>query len=467
MFLSKGSPQNKTSSHKTGRPGRGGKGFMAMALLVTALSWGGEAQANQEVRQWNEVMAQMEPLSLFFMNTRLAPLLHVAIHDALNSIPETARYHTYRPPVATQGPASPEAALAAAGRTMLLNYIHFFSDPNLPPDFYNPNFQNFIPLVESVYNMQLAAIPEGPAKTEGIRIGEEAAKGLWLERLGDGWNNPNGLVFQFPDNDGDNDPTTGLPGEYVQLVPPDTFPVPQPYFFWWGEMTPWTMTSNDQFLVGPPPSPTNGAFLKDMEETRAYGKNDSAVRTPQQTFTALWWEACDGFVLFGTYGATRQLVADFNLDNYDAARVFAVTLLTQADAMISNVNSKNFHHSWRPITAINFFYPGSNWKPLMTTSPNQEYPAGHPHISSAGFSALIHFFGSGRLANPVVATNTCGSLIFPSLKDAVDSVIDARVWSGVHFRSSGEVGAKAGKELAHYVYKNFLTPLNCRGHQCN
>jgi len=216
-----GIQKNGTSSQETGRPARGGKGFIAMALLVIALSWGDEAQANQEVRQWNEVMAQMEPLSVFFMNTRLAPLLHVAIHDALNSIPETARYHTYRPPVATQGPASPEAALAAAGRTMLLNYIDFFSDPNLPPDFYNPNFQNFIPLVESVYNLQLAAIPEGPAKTEGIRIGEAAAEGLWLERLGDGWNNPHGLVFQFPNNDGDNDPTTGLPGEYVQLVPPE------------------------------------------------------------------------------------------------------------------------------------------------------------------------------------------------------------------------------------------------------
>lgn len=205
MFLSKGIQRNGISSHKTDRLGRGGKGFMAMAFLVTALSWGGEAQANQEVRQWNEVMAQMEPLSIFFMNTRLAPLLHVAIHDALNSIPETARYHTYRPPVMTQGPASPEAALAAAGRTMLLNYINFFSDPNLPPDFYNPNFQNYIPLVESFYSMQLVAIPDGPAKTEGIRIGEEAANGLWLERLDDGWNNPNGLVFQFPNNDGDND----------------------------------------------------------------------------------------------------------------------------------------------------------------------------------------------------------------------------------------------------------------------
>ena len=95
----------------------------------------------------------------------------------------------------------------------------------------------------------------------------------------------------------------------------------------------------------------------------------------------------------------------------------------------------------------------------MTTSPNQEYPAGHPHVSSAAFSALMHFFGSGQLANPVVATNTCGSLVFPSLKDAVDSVINARVWGGVHFRSSDEVGAKAGKELAHYVYKHFLTPL--------
>ncbi|WP_129348307.1 vanadium-dependent haloperoxidase [Sorangium cellulosum] len=440
--------------------GRGWRGLLAAAVSVAALSWSGEARASQEVRDWNTVMAQMEPLTGFFMASRLAALLHVSIHDALNAIPETARYHTYLPPVATQGPASPEAALAAAGRTMLATYINFYSNQSLPPEFSNPLLQDMLPMVETTYDMQLAAIADGPAKTEGIRIGEAAAINLWNERLGDGWNNPDDLEFEFLDNDGDDDPMTGLPGEYVMLDPADTFPgSSQPFFFWWGYMTPWTMTSNDQFRCAPPPSHRNGAFRRDLEETRVYGAVDSAVRTPQQAFEALWWEACDGFVFGGTYSFTRQLVTDFGLDNHDAARVFALAMLTQADAMISNVNSKNFYHFWRPITAIDHYYPGSDWKPLMLTSPNQEYPAGHPMVSGATLYALMEFFGGGRLDAPLVGTNTCGDIVFSSLKDAVEGVINARVWGGIHYRSSGEVGARTGKKIAKYVHRRFLKPL--------
>ncbi|AUX48817.1 uncharacterized protein SOCE26_103580 [Sorangium cellulosum] len=432
----------------------------AVALSAAALSWSDDARANEEVRDWNMVMAEMEPLTGFFMASRLAALLHVGIHDALNSIPETARYETYLPPVPAEGPASPEAALAAAGRTMLTNYIDFYSDESLPPDFSRPLLQEMLPMVEAVYAIQLAAVPEGPAKTEGIRIGEAAADNLWNERLGDGWDNPDDLEFEFPDNDGDGNPMTGLPGQYVMLDPADTFPgSSQPFFFWWGDMTPWTMESNDQFLPPPPPKYRSGAFRRDLEETRIYGAVDSAVRTPQQSFEALWWEACDGYVFGGTYSFTRQLVMDFEMDNHEAARVFALAMMTQADAMISNVNSKNFYNFWRPITAIDYFYPGSGWRPLMTTSPNQEYPAGHPMVSGATLYALMEFFGGRPLDTPLVGTNTCGSVVFSSLKDAVEGVINARVWGGIHYRGSGEVGARTGKKIAKYVHRRFLQPL--------
>lgn len=459
MDLSKGTQLNDCAPHQSRLAGRGRRALLAVALAAAASSWAGEARANQEVRDWNQVMADMEPLNVFFMQTRLAALLHVSIHDALNAIPATARYHTYRPPVATQGLASPEAALAAAGRTILLNHINFYSDPSLPPIFFNPALQDFIPQVENVYAAQLAAIPESAAKAEGIRIGEETANSLWIERLSDGWDNAAGLVFEFPNNDGDDDPTTGLPGEYVKLDPADTFPgTTQPFFPWWGDVTPWTMTSNEQFLPAPPPSPTKKSFLRDLEETRVYGEDDSVLRTPQQSFEAFWWEGC-GLVFAGTYVFTRQLVADFELDNYDAARVFALTLLAQADAMISNVNSKNIYQSWRPITAINFYHPGSDWKPFLTTSPNQEYPAGHPMETGAALYTLMEFFGRGPLDNPLVGTTTCGTLEFASLPDAVEGVIDARVWAGVHFRHSGEVGARTGKRLSRYVRRHFLKPL--------
>jgi hypothetical protein len=431
-----------------------------MALSAVALSWSVEASAYQEVRDWNVVMGQMEPLSGFFMHSRLAALLHTAVHDAMNSIPGSARYETYRAPVVAQGPASPEAALAAAGRTMLMNYINFYSNQSLPPPFFNASLQALIPQVDSVYNVQLAAVPDGAAKSEGIRIGEQAANNLWNERLSDGWDNPHGYAFQFPNTDGDNNPMTGLPGEYVLLDPSQTFPgAPQPSFYWWGEMTPWAMTSSDAFPSSPPPKPNSIAFKRDLAEVRAYGAVNSSVRTPEQSFAALWWEYCDGVGFMAASLIAQQLVEDFALDNYDAAHTFALMSIAEADALISNVNSKNAYQSWRPITAINHFYPGSNWEPFMFTPPNQEYPAGHPMVSGAAIHLLGAIFGNGQLDNPIVAPSACGDLTFASLKDAVEAVISARVWGGMHFRGSGEEGAATGRKIAHYVYDGFLQPL--------
>src|SRR5690606_26072064 len=84
MLLSERDPKDACAPISTGMMGRGWRGLLAAAVSVAALSWSGEARASQEVRDWNTVMAQMEPLTGFFMAPRLAALLHVSIHDALN-----------------------------------------------------------------------------------------------------------------------------------------------------------------------------------------------------------------------------------------------------------------------------------------------------------------------------------------------------------------------------------------------
>lgn len=460
MSLLKGNQTSGSVSRRAGLAGRRKEGLLAAVLSAVTLSWAGEARAHEEVSDWNEIMAQMEPLSGFFMHSRLAALLNVSIHDALNSIPGKARFETYLPPVQTSGPANPKAALAAAGRTMLKRYIDFFSDPNLPPPFYNPLLENLRPQVESLYAAQLAAIPNGPAKKEGIRVGRKAARRLWNARLNDGWNNPNATLWVWPDDDGDDDPMTGLPGQYVMLAPEDTYPgSDQPAFYWWGDVQPWAMTSNDQFLVDPPPSFDDPAHLADIEEVRAYGADDSTVRTPEQTFEAFWWEACPGVGFASTLTFARQLARDFGLNNYRAARMFALMGITQADAMISNVNSKNFYNFWRPFTAIEYYYPGGDWDPFLITPSNQEYPAGHPMVSGSGLYALAHFFGLGDLPQPLQGIGGCGTIEYASLQDAIDGVINARVWGGMHFRGSGEVGAETGRKIARYVRRNFLRRL--------
>ncbi|KYF58578.1 hypothetical protein BE08_11685 [Sorangium cellulosum] len=190
------------------------------------------------------------------------------------------------------------------------------------------------------------------------------------------------------------------------------------------------MTSNDQFLVEPPPSFDDPAHIADIDEVRAYAADDSAVRTAQQSFEAFWWEACPGVGFAATLTFARQLASDSGLNNYRTARMFALMGITQADAMISNVNSKNFYNFWRPFTAIEHYHPGGDWDPFLITPSNQEYPAGHPMVSGSGLYALAHLFGLGELSTPLMGTGGCGTIEYASLEDAIDGVINARVWGG-------------------------------------
>jgi len=38
----------------------------------------------------------------------------------------------------------------------------------------------------------------------------------------------------------------------------------------------------------------------------------------------------------------------------------------------------------------------------------------------------------------------------------IDEVINARVWTGIHFRTSDEEGARMGKQVARFVYEHAL-----------
>jgi hypothetical protein len=399
-------------------------------------TWPAVATANV-VADWNRLMLKLEPINRFVPHTRAAALVHVAMHDALNSIPASRRYATYLPPVPAPPGASPEAAAVAAARRIMTRYTQTL----------HPENTALLEQIEALYTTSLASIPDGPAKSAGIAVGEASAEKLWRVRASDGWDNPNQVSYTFP---------TPAPGVWRPVPPwPSTH---LPPFYWWNRVTPWVMTKSSQFMSPPPPDITGEIFLKNVAETRAYGDSQSTVRTEDQSFAARWWGGCEESN-FGAPGlVAEQLVIDHKTGLYESARIFALLALAQADAMISNIENKNTWNFWRPITVI---HEGGNtgWTPFLTTPPNQEYPAGHPMVSGSGLYVLAKFF-PGQLAQPVRATSSaCGARTFARLSDAVEEVIGARIWGGMHFRHSGEVGAGLGKSIAHWVYERQLLPL--------
>ena len=49
---------------------------------------------------------------------------------------------------------------------------------------------------------------------------------------------------------------------------------------------------------------------------------------------------------------------------------------------------------------------------------------------------------------------------FTSFSDAIDDVVDARVWSGIHFRNADEQGARIGRQVAGWRERHYFKPVH-------
>lgn len=294
----------------------------------------------------------------------------------------------------------------------------------------------------------------------GIRVGAQVAQSILDLRKNDGRFPPNQSPFVGNNAVGQWRPTPSLlPG-----APPSFAPGATP---WLAKVTPFTMNSNSQFRVDPPPDLSSDQWAADYNETKAIGSLTSTVRTPEQTDIGYFW-ADSGPVLW--QNALRYISNNYLNDVGDSARMFALADVALADAQIACWESKYFYNIWRPITAIRLGDQDSNpatdldadWQPLINTPNFPEYPSGHATVSGAVSHALRLFFGSDELNFQIITTNPRAlqsTRYFDRLSQAEDEVIDARVYVGIHYRTSDRVARAQGLHVANWVFKNFFRPL--------
>jgi hypothetical protein len=48
---------------------------------------------------------------------------------------------------------------------------------------------------------------------------------------------------------------------------------------------------------------------------------------------------------------------------------------------------------------------------------------------------------------------------FERFSQALDEIVDARVWGGLHFRTADEQGARIGKEVARWLRHHYFRPV--------
>jgi hypothetical protein len=98
------------------------------------------------------------------------------------------------------------------------------------------------------------------------------------------------------------------------------------------------------------------------------------------------------------------------------------------------------------------------WVPLFPTPPHPEYTSGHASNSAAMSFTLGLLFGDapGVAVLATSPTNPSFPRQWTRFSEGVDEVIDARIYSGIHFRSADEVGARIGRQVARFVFTHAL-----------
>ena len=130
-------------------------------------------------------------------------------------------------------------------------------------------------------------------------------------------------------------------------------------------------------------------------------------------------------------------------------------------------DDKAFYGFWRPITAIREAHLDGNaattadpdWLPLLENPPYPDHSSGASGQAGAFSKALEHFFGTNDIAWS--DTNLGGQTrSFTRLSDARNEVVDARVWSGIHFLRADVHGALIGTNVADWANANFFQPVD-------
>jgi hypothetical protein len=311
------------------------------------------------------------------------------------------------------------------------------------------------------YAAALAAIPAGAEKDGGIAAGEAAAAAMLDARANDGRNPTTPFPFVF-----------GTTAGVWRISPPLTTPDPTP---WVGNVTPFLVPDAEMLRTKGPNKLTSKAYADDFNEVKSLGSFSSTTRTADETNAAIFWQS-QPLGLYG--GVMRSLSARFGLTTAQNARLFAMVSLAGADGAIGCWNDKYYWNFWRPIDAIRLaasdgnpdteadttwrplFDPATPTTPLLATPNFPDHPSGHSCVSSAILNTMRDFFGTDKIAFDIVSTRFPGQpRHFDSFSAALDEVINARVWGGIHFRTADEQGAKLGRTVANYEHAHYFKSL--------
>ena len=392
------------------------------AAMIFAAATSTHADA---VADWNQTAIRATEIAgaAVPVQTRVMSLVHAAMFDAVNAIEK--KYTTYAVEAQAAPGASADVAAAVAAHDILERLYPLQK-----------------PIIDAALTASLKSIPDGAAKTEGVRLGQEVAEKLLALRKDDG------SAAQVAYNFGSG------PGVYQATPPMNANPIlPQ-----WRNLKPFVITGPKQFAFGGPPAVTSAAFAKDFNEVKNLGSRTSIQRTNEQTAIAIHWAGSEVPPL---NAVARTVATAKGLDLIDSVRLFALLNMAMADSLIAGFEAKYSFNFWRPITAIRNagmannaeISADPNWEPLLVTPPHQEYPSAHCLGTGAAVAVLQEVFGSDNLVTSYVYPPLGVARRWESFSQIAKEVENARIWGGIHYRTAVDHGTQIGRQVGEFALK--------------
>jgi len=362
-------------------------------------------------------------------------------------------YDVFTPPVASRiyvysSLASYEAIrFAKEGTSSIAEKLNGFGKMPLPEKGKNYNFslaatKAFFKVTRNVkvfsFGDTVAAVILARAKTDGYAISRGKQKYL-----------------------GSNEPGKWRP------TPPDYLDGVE---WCWNTMKPMVLDSASQFMPNRPPkyeTKPGTTFYAMMKEVYDINKN----LTEEQKLIAKYWDDNPfviehaGHMVYGNkkitpgghwIGITAQVVKQANADAVKSAQSFALTAVALYDGFISCWDEKYRSSYVRPVNVINELLD-KNWAPLLQTPPFPEYTSGHSTITASAATVLTKLYGENFAFEDSSDYKYIGlKRKFSSFQAAASEASISRVYGGIHYTLSVNVGNEQGKKVGALVVKKLL-----------
>ncbi len=358
-------------------------------------------------------------------------IAQLAMFDAVNAVLDGPYQPFASKPWSAPG-ASPEAAAIRAAYVVALN-----------------EFPTKTATITSAYDTSIATVSATPtAIANGIAVGEAAANAVLAARINDHRNDP------------DLEGYTPASGAGAWIPTPPAFAAPQTPFLQF--VTPFGYENPARFRPQPPPPLHSRTYTADYNESRDVGRATDTNRTAEQSATALFWSPS----ATALWSANVRSLAK-SMDLLSAARFEAIGIAAVANALIACWDAKYAYMFWRPVTAIQAgdtdgnsrTDPDPTWTPFIVTPSHPEYPAAHTTVGAGALGFYAVWFKSRRF--PLTFTGMGGAVRhYSSVAEVAEDEGNARVWGGMHWRNSTEVGTRLGLRVGRYTARHLLTRVD-------